>query len=203
MLLAGSPRATNCPSTTECDITIDPMDVSSAGMILLTMQNPGSPPAASNAVEFVVVPPDNTEDIIPLDGANPLAIGKDIIVVEPTTAGALSPLALTLQGIGMFDIATSVCAVGPSLVQVMRPATGNANFNLCLVGTNLAAVNAVTFSGPPAGDLTAGNLNGSPGTITLAFTLTVPASALPGVRTVFASAVNSDKAALTGSLEVK
>jgi hypothetical protein len=154
-------------------------------------------------VEFVVVPPDNTEDIIPLDGANPLATGKDIVVVEPTTAGALSPVTLTLQGIGIINIATSVCSVGPSVVQVTRPANGSASFNLCLLGTNLAAVSAVTFSGPPAGDLTAGNLSGSPGTITLAFTLTVPASALPGVRTVFASAVNGDKAALTGSLEVK
>jgi hypothetical protein len=203
VMLTGSPRTTNCPSTTECNITIDPVDVSGAGMILLTMQNPGPPPLASNAVEFVVVPPDNTEDIIPLDGANPLATGKDIVVVEPTTAGALSPVTLTLQGIGIINIATSVCSVGPSVVQVTRPANGSASFDLCLLGTNLAAVNAVTFSGPPAGDLTAGNLSGSPGTITLAFTLTVPASALPGVRTVFTSAVNGDKAALTGSLEVK
>ena len=203
VMLGGAPKTTNCPSTTECDITIDPVDVALASTIPVTIENPGSPPVAGNAVNFVVVPPDILEDIIPLDASNPLATGKDIVVVESAAAGSSTPAMLTLQGLGLFDSAQNVCRVGPAVVMVSRPVTGSVSLDLCLVGTNLSAVNAVSFSAPAVSDITAGNLNNNLGTITLAFTLTVPSSAQPGLRTVFASGVNSDKAALTGSLEVK
>lgn len=203
VLLDGVPKTTNCPSVTECDITMDPVDVATAGAILVSIENPGAPPAPSNTVRFVAVPPDNSEDIIPLDAGNPLATGKDIVVVEPTTAGGTPSTALSLQAIGVFDSVNNVCRLGASVVTATRPVTGSVPFNLCLVGTNLSAVNAVTFSEPVTGDIAAGSLSSPAGTLILAFTLTVPASAQPGLRSVFASGVNSDRAALTGSLEVK
>lgn len=203
VMFGAAPRATSCPSTTECDVTIDPIDVATAGTILVSVENPGSPPVHSNAVNFVVVPPDNSTDIITLDAANPLAAGKDIVVVEPTTAGSTPPVRLSLQGLGVFDAVQNVCRLGPAIVVVTRPVTGSASFQLCLVGTNLAAVNGVSFSGPAVPDLTAGNLQNNLGNIALAFSLTVPSSSQPGLRSVFTSAVNGDKAALTGSLEVQ
>lgn len=204
VMLGGVPKTTNCPSATECDITIDPVDVALASTIPVTLANPGSPPVASNSVNFIVVTPDNQEEIIPLDAGNPLAAGKDIVVVEPATAGSTPPAALTLQGIGIFDSVKNVCSVGPAVVTVTRPVTGSMSFNLCLVGTNLTAVNAVTFSQPAAAvDISTGNLNAGLGSLALAFTLTVPSNAQPGLRTVFASGINDDKAALTGGLEVR
>ncbi|NDQ57918.1 MAG: hypothetical protein GZ088_12675 [Acidipila sp.] len=203
VMLAGIPKSTNCPNTTECDVTVNPQDVASAGMVAVTMQNPGPPPVGSNAVNLVVVAPDTTEDIISLTAGNPVATGKDIVVVEPPTAGDPSVVALTLQRIGLFDVVGNACQVGPNVVAVTRPITGTMTFSLCLVGTNLSAANAVDFSQPLVPDVSAANLNVSLGSIILGFTMTVPANAQPGLRSVFVIGVNSQKAVLTGSLEVK
>jgi hypothetical protein len=203
VLFGGAAKTTNCPSTTECEITIDSQDVALPGTVVITIENPGSPPVASNPVNFVIAAPDLTEGIISLDSSNPSASGEDITVVEPSTAGVTPPTMLALQSIGVFNAQTNACTVGPSIVTVTRPAVGNAMLQLCLLGVNLISVNAVTFSGPSPPDLVAGQLSNSGGSISLVFTVTIPASAQPGVRTVFASGTNADKAALTGSLEVK
>jgi hypothetical protein len=203
VMLGGNSKTTNCVSTIECDVTVDPPEVSAPGTVVVSVQNPGPPPVGSNPVNLVVAPPATTEDIIALDPGNPVASGKDIIVLEPVTAGDPTIVALTLQRLGTFDTVNNNCVVSPNVVTVARPSSGNASVALCLIGTNLTVANGVEFSQPLVADISASNLNSTVGNITLAFTITVPASAQPGVRSVFVSGVNGQKAVLTGSLEVQ
>jgi len=60
----------------------------------------------SNTVNFVVVSAPPAIDIIPLTPTNPSATGKDIIVVEPSTAGSLAPqqnVTIAVAAMGIFS----------------------------------------------------------------------------------------------------
>lgn len=201
ILINGTPRATNCPSATDCDATLDPADVSSAGSIPVSVENADG--TASNTVSLIVVAPQATETVVSLDASAPVAAGMDIIVVEPTLAGSDPPEQLSLLEIGQVDPATGTCMLGAPPLLVSPPSSGSAVVQICVFGTALDQVTQVTFSAPATPDLSASNLNSSLGSLLLEFDLAVPADAAPGARTLFLATANQDVAALTAAVEVQ
>jgi hypothetical protein len=199
----GSARATVCPSTTECDVTLVPADVASAGSVTISVQNPGPPAAAGNEVVLVVVAPQFSEDVINLDAGAPAATGKDIMVVEPAVAGSASPEAPALLEIGLVDTASGACNLGAGPVPLARPASGSRQFTLCVFGIGLDQAMQASFSQPPAPDLVVTSLSPAQGGLILEFTVSVPATSSPGMRTLFLDTDNQDRASLSGAVEVK
>jgi hypothetical protein len=203
VLIDGVARSTDCPSTNECSVTLDPVDVALAGNKSITIANPGSPPASSNPAALFIVPLDTTVDVITLDVSTPVATNKDIVVVEPTTAGLSPPDALTLQGIALFDPLANSCNLQAAVMTLARAINGTRMVDLCLLGTRLDTVTAINISSPSATDITLSNLNTTLGSITLRFSIAIPSTARPGPRTIFVETANRDKAAMSGGLEVK
>ncbi len=201
ILINGTPRATNCPSAAECDATLDPADVNSAGNLTVSLENADG--TSSNAVNLVVVAPQTTETVITLDGSAPVAAGMDITVVEPTLAGSDPPDQLSLLEIGLVDSASGTCTLSSPPLVVTRPSTGIATLRLCVFGTALDQVTLAAFSAPAVPDLSAANLDSSLGSLLLEFDLAVPAAAIPGMRTLFVTTGNQDVAALTAAVEVQ
>jgi hypothetical protein len=202
ILLGGNPRATACASAIQCTTTLQPADVSAGVVRTVQVQNPGSPGPLSNIVSFVVVQPGSGEDVIPLSTAQPAASGKDILVAEPTTAGATSAQ-MNVDFIG-FVTGGNTCNAQGSPVFVTRPASGSATVSLCVHGNGLDPSFTYVFSGPPANDITvsAVSLSGFfPNLIQLNVVLS--SSTLAGPRTLFITTPNNDTAAVTGMLEVK
>jgi hypothetical protein len=199
----GTARVASCPSTTECDLTLDPGDVATAGTLTVSALNPGTPPMASNPLNLIVASPQTTEDVITLDSGNPVATGKDIYVVEPTLAGSVPPQELSLLEIGQIDPASGACSLDAGPMPLARPVNGSVTLSLCLFGTSLDQVTQVTFSSSKAADLAVTGLNSSLGSLALEFTVMLPATAAPGLRTLFVETANQDRASLTGAVEVK
>lgn len=88
------------------------IDVSVAGNLSVQIQNPGG--TASNAVSLVVTPPNTSNDVIALSNASPNAAGKDIVVVDPTTAGVSAQsndVDLNVAALGMFSVASNSCSL--------------------------------------------------------------------------------------------
>jgi len=121
----GAARATNCPSAKECDTTLDPGDVAAPGSLTVNVLGPGSPPALSNSVSFIMVPQQPAPGVIPLSTSTPQASGIDIHVVEPTLAGSNPPEALSLLGIGRVDSASGTCSLAAPPLVLARPANGS------------------------------------------------------------------------------
>src|SRR5690242_5320531 len=104
LLIAGTARTTSCVSAQECTAPVTATDVALAGNVSVQLQNPNG--ATSNAVSLVVVPPNPSDEVIPLSSSAPSATGKDIVVVDPTTAGISSPgtdLDLSVAALGTFS----------------------------------------------------------------------------------------------------
>jgi len=203
VLINGTPRASNCPSSTECDTALQPADVAAAGALTVSLANSGSAPAAANIVTLIVVAPQQTESVIPLDSSTPVASGMDITVVEPTLEGSVPPEQLSLLEIGLVNPSTGTCTLGAPPLVLVRPASGSAVMQLCVFGTALDQAAQVAFSAPAAPDLTASNLDTSLGSLLLEFDVTLPAAASPGARTLFVSTANQDQAAMTAAVEVQ
>jgi len=203
ILVNGTARTTNCPSATECDTTLEPADVASAGALTVSVANSGSAPAASNTASLLIVAPQQSQSVIPLDSATPVASGMDITVVEPTLEGSDPPEQLSLLEIGLVDPATGACTLGAPPLVLVRPASGIAVMRLCVFGTALDQAAQATFSAPAAPDLTAANLDTSLGSLLLEFDVSLPAAASPGVRALFIATANRDQAALTAAVEVQ
>jgi hypothetical protein len=202
ILINGTARTTNCPSAAECETTLAPADVSSAGSLTVSIQLPGASPATSNAVSLIVVAPQNTQSVITLDSSAPIAAGMDITVVEPVLAGGDPPEQLSLLEIGLVDPATGTCTLSAPPLVLVRPASGSAVVPLCVFGTALDQATQATFSSPAAPDLTVANLNSS-GSVILEFDVTVPAAAAVGARSLFIATGNQDQAAMTAAVEVQ
>ena len=203
IVVNGVPRATSCPSATECDASVDPADVASPGALAISVANPGRPAATSNAVNLIAAAPQSSVTVVFLDAASPSATGIDIAVVEPTLAGNEPPDELALLEIGMVDSGTGACSLSIPPVAVTRPATGSTTLRLCVFGTSLDQVAQVWFSAPSVPDLTTANLDTSQGSVLIEFDLTLAASAAPGPRTLFVWTGNLDAASLTAALEVQ
>ena len=101
ILINGNARTTNCISSGTCTTALNSNDLANAGNLPVTIRNPDS--SLSNTVNFIVVANIGPVDIIPLTPTNPNVTGKDIIVVEPSTAGSIAPQA---------DVTISVAAMG-------------------------------------------------------------------------------------------
>jgi hypothetical protein len=205
ILLNGAPRSTTCATANACTTALNPTDVQAAGTLTIQVQNPGSPSALSNPVPFVIVPFDVSEDTISLTASQPAAAGKDIVVVEPTTAAASSPIDVDFVG---YLTGGNTCGVQGSPLTVTRPSSGTTTVSLCVHGTGLDPTFTYAFSGPsgaPGGSdigVTATAVTGLfPNVIEL--DLQIASTTLPGVRTLFITTLNSDRAAATGMLEVK
>ena len=203
ILINGSPRATVCPSATECDTTINPADVSSPGSLPVAIENGSAPSGVGNAVTLVIVAPQSTPTAVSLTAAAPDADGTDIYVVEPTLAGGNPPQQLTLLEIGLVDPATGTCTLSAPPLVLPRPPGGSTTFRLCAFGTALDQVSQVIFSSPDTPDLATANLETSLGGILMEFDAVLASTTAPGLRTLFITTVNLDQARLTAAVEVQ
>jgi hypothetical protein len=204
LLINNSPRTTNCPTPNRCTITLQPSDVAAPGSLSVEIQNPGTPPALSNPVPFVIIPAASFPGAIALSGTSTSAFGNDIIVPEETTAGATtSPV--SVEFIGMVTPDGSTCTIQASPLEVTRPSSGNATVNICVQGIFLDPTFTYAFSSPQSGgDIgisTASMASLFPNLVEL--TLTLSNQTAPGVRSLFITTPNGDVAAATGMIEVK
>ena len=205
ILINGSPRTTACASTTQCLTTLSPSDVGVAGSLSVQVQNPGTPAVLSNTVALVVVPFVVDQDVISLSAASPTAAGKDIVVVEPTTAGATpSQISVNFAGPVTGSGSSANCTFQGSPIPITRPSSGSITVSICVQGNQLDPGFTYEFTGPSTGDIgvVATSLGGLfPNLIQL--DLTISSGTLPGVRTLFIVTPNNDRAAASGLIEVK
>lgn len=202
MLVAGTARTTTCVSTLECTAPVTAADVALAGNVSAQIQNPNG--TASNVVSLVVATPNASDELISLSSAAPAASGKDIVVVDLTTAGVSTPgndLDMNVAALGAFSTANNACTLGGNPIPLLRPASGTATADICLFsqsGFDTSMTYAVT--GP--GDITV--IAKQPaGLGIIHLTLQIAASAAPGARTLFIQNTNLDKTAASGALEVR
>jgi hypothetical protein len=201
ILINGTARSTTCPSANSCATALNPTDVQSAATLTIQIQNP--PPLAqlSNPVPFVIVPFDVSVGVITLSPSQPVSIGTNIIVTEPTTAAASAPI-----NVDWFGLLTggNNCDVQASPLTVTRPSSGSSTVSLCVHGNLLDPTLTYVFTGPTGGDIsvTASSITGLfPNTIEL--DLQISSATLPGVRTLFITTLNNNRAAATAMLEVQ
>lgn len=205
ILVNGVPRTTTCSTANECVTAINPSDVQSAATLTVQVENPGNPAVFSNPVPFVIVPFDISVDTIALSSAAPVAASKNIVVVEPTTEAASSPI--SVDSIGLLTGGDN-CGDQGSPLTITRPSSGTSTVSLCIFGDNLDPTFTYSFTGPagaPNGSdigVTASSITGLfPGTIEL--DLQISSATLPGLRTLFITTLNNDRAVVSGMLEVQ
>ena len=202
LLIAGTARTTTCTTTAECTAPVTPTDVAAAGSVAVQIQNPNG--TKSNAVPLVVAAPNISDEVISLTSALAPASGKDIVVVEPTTAGVSVPGAdvdLNVAALGAFSVTNNSCTLGGNPIGITRPAAGTATSDICLFAqSGLDSSMAFTVSGP--GDVTV--ISKQPaGLGIIHLTLQIPETALPGARTLFIQSTNLDKTAASGALVIR
>jgi hypothetical protein len=201
----GTTRGTTCAATTSCATGLNPADVQSAATLSIQVQNPGPNGALSNPVPFVIVPFDISVGTITLSSGQPAATPIVLTVPEPTTAAESA--AIDVDTIGLL-MGGNNCGIQGSPLTVTRPVSGSAVVSLCIHGNLLDPTFAYSFSGaggaPDGSDIvvTASAITGLfPNTIEL--DLQISSATLPGVRTLFITTLNNDRAASTGMLEVR
>lgn len=202
MLIGGTARTTTCISVQECKTPVTAADVSIAGTVSVQMQNPDA--TKSNAVALVVATPNHSDEVIALSSSAPGATGKDIVVVDPTTAGVSVPgndLDLNVAALGTFLTASNSCTLGGNPIPLQRPASGTATADICLFSqAGFDTSMTYTVSGP--GDVLV--ISKQPaGLGIIHLTLQIPASAAVGARTLIIENTNLDKTAASGFLEVR
>ena len=205
ILVNGAARSTTCSSASACAISLSPSDVQSAGTLTIQVRNPGNPVGLSNPVPFVIVPFNVSANTIALSAGQPIAAGNYIVVVEPTTAAASAPI--NVNFIGLLT-GGNTCGAQGSPLAVTRPVSGTTVVSICVQGDGLDPTFTYAFSGPsgaPGGSdigVTASAVAGIfPGMIEL--DLQISSTTLPGVRSLFITTLNNDRAAVTGMLEVQ
>lgn len=205
ILLDGTPRATTCATVTVCTTALDPSDVQTAGTLTVQVQNPGNPGSLSNPVPLVVAPFDVSARTISLTSSQPISNSDDIMVTEPTTAAASAPLNVDFVG---YLLGPDSCSLQGSPLAVTRPSSGSTVVSICVHGAGLDPTLTYTFSGP--GGAPSGNDIGvTPTAVTgllpnmVELDLQISSTTSPGVRSLFISNLNNDRAVATGVLEVK
>jgi hypothetical protein len=166
------------------------------------IENPGG--AESNAVSLVVAAPNTSNDAIALNSTSPTATGKDIVVVDPTTAGVSAQgndVDLNVAALGMFSVANNSCSLSGNPLPLLRPASGSTTFNICVFSeSGLDTSMTYTVTGP--GDVAV--ITKQPaGLGIIQLTLQVPSGALPGARTLFIQNTNLDETAASGALVIQ
>jgi hypothetical protein len=201
LLIGGTARATTCDAATECTTTITPADVATVRSLSVQVQNPDG--TKSNVVSLVVAAPNASDEVIALTSGAPSATAKDIVVVEPTTAGVSVPsddVDLNIAALGVFSVASNTCTLGGNPVAVARPASGTGTTDICLFSES-ALDTSMTLFVSGTGDVMVVSTQALELGI-LRVTLQISASAIPGARTVFLQNTNLDKTAASGALEV-
>jgi hypothetical protein len=201
MLIGGNARVTTCTSTLECTAPATAADVAVAGSVSVQIQNPNG--TKSNAVALIVAAPNNSDEVIALSGSAPAATGKDIVVVDPTTAGVSVPgndLDLNVAALGLFVTSSNSCTLGGSAIPLQRPTSGTSTADICIFSqSGFDTSMTYTVSGP--GDVAV--ISKQPaGLGIIHLTLQIPANSAPGARTLFIQNTNLDKTAASGVLEV-
>jgi hypothetical protein len=204
ILINGTPRATSCTSSTTCATALTLADVQSPGTLTIQIKNLAGISVLSNPVPFVILPLDISVAAISLTTAQPSVTPITLLVPEPSTAAESAPLNVDSLG----PLTQGNCEIAGSPVTVTRPASGTITTSLCIHGTGLDPTFSYTFTGAggaPAGTdlpVTASAITGLfPNTIEL--DLQLSSTTLPGVRTLFITTLNNDRAVATGMLEVK
>ena len=202
LLIAGTARATNCVSALECTAPVVPADVAVAGTVSVQLQNPDG--TKSGVVALVVATPNRSDDVIALSSTAPSATTRDIVVIDPTTAGISTPgndLDLNVSALGAFSTAGNSCTLGGNPIPLQRPSSGTTTADVCVFSqSGFDTSMTYTVSGP--GDITV--LSKQPaGLGIIHLTLQVPAGAALGARTLFVQNTNLDKTAASGVMEVR
>jgi hypothetical protein len=120
LLIGGTARTTTCSTAQECIAPVTAADVGLVGNVSVQVQNPGG--RESNAL--VVAVPNASDDVISLSAGAPEVSGKDIVVVEPTTAGESIPgndVDLDVAALGSFSAVNNSCTLGGNPVMLTRP----------------------------------------------------------------------------------
>ena len=205
ILINGTARGTTCAATSSCATGLNPVDLASAATLTIQVRNPGPNGALSNPVPFVIIPFDISVAALSLTAAQPAAASILLVVPEPTTAAASAPI--NVDTIGLLTGGDN-CGIQGSPLTVTRPVSGTAVVSLCIHGNGLDPTFVYSFSGaggaPDGSDIgvTASAINGLfPNMIEL--DLQISSATLPGVRTLFITTLNNDRAAATGMLEVR
>ncbi len=204
ILINGTARGTTCAAATSCATGLNPADVASAAAATIQVRNPGPNGALSNPVPFVIVPFDISVAALALTSGAPAATSIVLVVPEPTTAAESAPIDVDTIGL----LVDGSCGVQGSPLTVTRPASGTAVVSLCIHGNLLDPTFVYEFSGaggaPDGSDIgvTASAITGLfPNMIEL--DLQISNATIPGVRTLFITTLNNDRAASTGMLEVR
>ena len=201
MLIGGATRITTCISALECTAPVTASDVGAAGSVSVQIQNPNG--TKSNAVALIVAAPNVSDEVIALSSSAPAATGKDLVVVDPTTAGVSVPgndLDLNVAALGTFNTTNNSCTLGGNAISLPRPASGTSTADICLFSQS-GLDTSMTYTVSGAGDVAViAKLPAGLGIIHL--TLQVPATAATGARTLFIQNTNLDKTAASGVLEV-
>jgi hypothetical protein len=201
MLIGGTARITTCISAQECTVPVTAADVAAAGSMSVQIQNPNG--TKSNAVALIVAAPNVSDEVIALSSSAPAVTGKDIVVVDPTTAGVSVPgndLDLNVAALGTFNTANNSCTLGGNAIPLFRPASGTSTADICLFSQS-GLDTSMTYTVSGSGDIAViAKLPAGLGIIHL--TLQVPAAAATGARSLFIQNTNLDKTAASGVLEV-
>jgi hypothetical protein len=200
ILVNGSARDTICESAMECSTTLQPGDAAAAGGATIQVQNPGNPGALSNAVPFVVVPFTLTVNTVTLNASLTESDGNDIVVFEPTSAGDSSSQ-INVDFAGPIT-AGETCNFDSSPITLERPASGSTTISICIHGNELDPSFFCAFTGPGDIGIAVSSLESLfPNVIEL--DLTISAATLKGVRSLFITTPNNDKAVASGLVEVR
>jgi len=200
--IGGTARVTTCDTVNSCSAPVSSTDVALAGNLTVQITNPDT--SASNVVDLVVVTPTSSEEVISLTDSSPAATGKDITVVEPTTAGLDTTnfnLDLEVAAIGLFATSTNTCTLAGNPVPLMRPSSGTAAADICLF-SEAGFDTSMSYTVSGSGDV-AVIAKQPAGLGIIHLTLQVPATAAPGARTLFIQNANLDRTAASGALEVQ
>jgi hypothetical protein len=202
LLIAGTAPVTTCTSANSCSAPVNSADLVQPGNVSIQLQNPSG--TLSNIVSLVVVAPGTTDDVISLTSSAPSIAGKNISVVEPTTAGVDNSSAsfdLNVAAIGVFNTSTNACNLAGNPIPLTRPASGTIAADICLFSqSGFDTSMAYTISG--SGDVAV--ISKQPaGLGIIHLTIQIPSTALPGARTLFVQNANLDKTAASGVLEIQ
>lgn len=204
IVAGGTPRTTSCDTSGDCTTALTAADIAVAGDLTVQIQNPDA--TFSNVVNFVVAQQTTLPDTIPLTAANPSVSGKDITVVEPSTAGSAAPqsnVTIAIAAMGIYSVTAGSCSLGAGSLALGRPASGASTVDICVFSVSgLDPSFTYSLTGPVALDVTIiGRQPLGLGIVDL--TLSILSSALPGPRSLFVQNSNNDTAVATGALVVQ
>jgi hypothetical protein len=152
----------------------------------------------------MVVAPNSSEDLITLTSSAPTAVGKDITVVQPTTAGLDSDsgiLEMEVAAIGMYVTFTNSCYLAGNPIPLARPGSGISAADIC-VFSQAGFDTSISYKVSGPGDITVVSKQPA-GLGIIHLTLQIPATAAPGSRSLFIQNANLDRTAATGVLKIQ